>query len=129
MLPDFGLGAGLAELGPAARREPVQRFRRKIRDRRCRRPHGSEIRRSAGKLPVQHLVGVADLLHPLVALVHDLQELVPRGRGGGEQNDSRRRGKQRKTHAYSYRWGFQLSSIILMMPEKSFEPPPRSTNR
>jgi hypothetical protein len=37
-----------------------------------------------------------------VTLVHHAQELIPRGRSGGDEDKGGRRGKQRKTHELSY---------------------------
>src|SRR3954447_24117764 len=48
---------------------------------------------------------------------------------GGKCNRRQRNQRNTHTHSSSSAGTTQLSSIILMIPEKSFEPPPRSTNR
>src|SRR6478735_3951521 len=131
LLPDLRLGAGLAELGSRPGREPVRRLAREIGDLARGGPDGRHVRRVAGQFAAKVPVGLADGLHSLMSIVHDLERRVLGQRFG--DSDRRHEGDggngNYKLHTNSYSGFRQLSSIILISAEKSLGPPPRLTKR
>src|SRR5206468_926974 len=112
--------------------EPFGRCTRSRHDLRGIGSHSRYIRRVA-QSSVNGLCRVRNHVHAVVALFHYYEGAIgaERSRQRGHRNTNRNRGNGYEAHVPSYcsSGTCQLSSIILMIPEKSFEPPPRSTKR
>ncbi len=79
LLPDLRLGAGLAEVRPGAGREPVPGPGRKLVDDVGVGPDDPNVGIVLLELRADRLRRLADLLHPLMPVVHELQGFFLRG--------------------------------------------------